>query len=155
MITADELVEGIAQGREIDLKHRKIAADTCRQALLRFLEGDQCGVRLHLKNAVVNDRLDLSDLSVTIALVIESSKLSDIDFSNASFQRVAVIDCRFESLKATNIQVANELDLSKSTALGEVDLEGARVGGNLTLTRASFLHGLRVAQMPQIVLFAL
>ncbi|MFY1623713.1 hypothetical protein ACN268_10945 [Micromonospora sp. WMMD735] len=92
------------------------------------------GVALRLRNATVLGRLDVRQADITMPVSITGSTFTHVlDLTNASAANLVLSECTLPGFRARLLQVRGDLDLTRCTITGEVNVCDARIGGSLTL----------------------
>ena len=138
------LTDRVRRGHVIDTRHvgssntdNRLSADVVKRlALTDVVAAPGCVPALILSGVVITGSLDLRDANCPVPLSFENcvfEKRLDLDFA-----RLASLSLRgstVPSLSARGLDVLADLSCSE-VQFGTVDLFGARIGGQLWLTRA-------------------
>jgi hypothetical protein len=152
-----DLREAAATGEPLDLGDRP-KQEVPAEVLYSVLAGDSAPAprAVKLLRARITGPLDFEASLLRCPLRLDRCRFSDdITFDEATAPAIRLIRCRMTSLSADQLETRGNLELSGSTATGEVRMRGAHIGGELRFDGATLTNpvgwaldadGLRVEQ---------
>jgi hypothetical protein len=126
--------------------------DASRQVRAELLIELLCGTRhpdsrplraVKLRGARITGPLDLEAATITCPLLLHECYIGEpVDFDEAAASAIRLPGCHLPAFTARQLHVTGDLnlDFATFTAAGEVNLEGARIGGQLSLDGASLTN---------------
>src|SRR5262249_26301061 len=132
-----------------------VRADVVADLLMRAVDRaahPRAALRLH--NATIVGRLDVRQADVAVPVLLAGSTFTEvIDLTNARTAGVVLTECVLPGLQARLLEVRGDLDLTRCTITGPVDVCDARIGGSLTIDGSTLRgsatedHALAAARM--------
>lgn len=129
------------RGAELDLEGACVAirADVVAGLLTRVVDrAAHPRAALRLRNAMIVGRLDIRQADIAVPVLLTGLTFTDVvDLTDARTAGVALIGCVLPGLYARLLEVRGDLDLTRCTVTGPVDVRDARISGSFTLDGAT------------------